>query len=181
VGHELPECRRLTFPAKGSDNIVHLGQRFRGVGEKHEDWRFVRDEGPHPARVARHECETRNRPAAAAKHVGGFEPQCVQDRGNVVGPLLDRRILGRVVESAARNTARIVGDHRVVRGEGIGKWRERHGAHWRSHDQHCLSGPADLITQMGTRDFDSVGCGHGARSFSQAIITIVAAQCAVRS
>src|ERR1051326_3164797 len=173
VGHELPECCRLTFSAERSDNIVHLGPSLRGVWKQYVQWWFVRDEGPHPAPMPGHQCEARNSPAAAAKHVGGVEPKCVQDRGDIVGALLDRRILVGVVQATARDAAWIMGNNRMVYGEGIREWRKWRGTHWRSHDQHYWSGAANLIMQVGTGDVDRVGACHSGLPFPQLIFTIV--------
>ena len=73
---------------------------------------------PHDQRQARH------RAAAGAEYVGRLGAEIVQDRGDVVGAGLRRRLLLGILDRGTGVAARVIGDDAVVAGQRVGQRRE---------------------------------------------------------
>ena len=83
----------------------------------------------HPAGVAGGQRQPGHRAAAGSEHVGGVGAQRVEDGGHVVGTQVRCRVLVGIMDRAAAQAPRVVGDDGVVGGHGVCQGQKFRGGH----------------------------------------------------
>ena len=111
-----------------------------GVGQQLQQRRLVGDECADALGMAGDQRQPGHRPAAGPEHIGRVGAEVVEDRDDVVGARLGRRLLLRIVDRAVGESARVVGDDGVVGRERVGQRCELRRHHRRADDEQQRAG-----------------------------------------
>jgi hypothetical protein len=113
-------------------------------------------------RMANQQAQREYRAAAGVEDRGRGQPECIQQRGRLVGLLLDRGSGPPVRSGTAAIPAPVIGQHGELVSQQIGDLVEVPGVAGCSHDQqHRRPGAAHLVIDLGAIDVDwSASRGH---------------------
>ncbi len=162
VDHELEPRDAHAIGAVRVDDVLGVRALLRSVGQQFEQRRLMSDERAHPTGMPDDERQTRDGTAAGAEHIRRLGAEIVENRGDVVGTQLGGGVLFGVIDRAACDAARVVGDDGVVACQRVGQWRELRRPHRRADDEQQRTGAANLVVQAGAGDGDRAD-GGGAR------------------